>query len=87
MAAAALQFPDFVISPEEAHQIAATGAAVLEHYPQFDVPAKMVAWTNFLGVVGFVYGSRAYAYSRHRKVARPRPVPAPVANWPESAAQ
>jgi len=66
--------PEMLIDKSEATDVVNSGTELLEFYDLNPDP-KTVAWLNFLGTMGMVYGTRVMAISN-----RPKEVKKPVEN-------
>ena len=76
MVFAAINSADLTPDRDEIHAITVAFAEVAAHYPEMQVPAKAIAWTNLLGVLGFTYGTRLpliYARLKQAKKAGNKP--------------
>ena len=62
MGASFFKLEELEIDSAEAHRLVVAMAKVQAHYPQWDVPAKAIAWTELAGALAFVYGPRVASY-------------------------
>lgn len=73
MLSAVTKVPEFVLDKQEGELLASASVDLMAQY-DVQASAKAVAWSNFLGVVGMVYGTRLIA-ARARKATAPKTQP------------
>lgn len=68
MLAAITKTPEFGIETSEAEQIAKAYATLAEFYPSLRQSEKTIAWVNMFSALGMVYGTRAVAIYKRKKM-------------------
>lgn len=68
MLAAITKTPEFGIETSEAEQIAKAYATLAEFYPSLKQSEKTIAWVNMFSALGMVYGTRAVAIYKRKKM-------------------
>lgn len=68
MLAAITKTPEFGIETSEAEQIAKAYATLAEFYPSLKQSEKTIAWVNMFSALGMVYGTRAVAIFKRKKM-------------------
>lgn len=83
MAATGLKTPELALDDAESKLLAETVQSVQDFYG-FEASAEVMLWTNVIGVLGAVYGTRAMAIYKRKSKEKPRKAPAQESILPET---
>lgn len=80
--AAITEYEEVVINEAQADQLAKASAAVMAHYTDTQVPAKVLDWGNLFSALASVYIPMGMAISAKRRREAAQAPPRPVSQTP-----